>query len=362
MRDLLTLLLHLLVTVVRLCPPGGVRAVVAESLLLKHQLLILNRCRYRAPNLQPTDRVVAGLCAALMRPGRVLRSAIVLRPSTILGVHRALVDCKYRLLFSPKRRGRPGPKGPSPELTQVIVAMKQRNPRWGSPRIAQQIELAFGISIDKDVVRRGLAQRYRPDPTGGGPSWLAFLGSMKDSLWSADLFRCESLILRSHWVLLVMDQYTRRIIGLGIHAGVLDGVAVCRMFNAVVCGQCSPVALSTDHDPLFRFHRWRANLRIREVQEIKTVPYVPLSHPFVERLIGTIRREYLDHVPFWNAIDLRRKLASFQNFYNSHRAHRSLGGETPALKAGSARSPVTSLAAYEWQSHCRGLFQTPVAA
>src|ERR1700680_1491963 len=134
MRDLLTLLLHLFVTMVRLCQPGGVRAVVAESVLLKHQLLILNRSRHRAPNLHPIDRVVAGLCAALMRPARVLRSAIVLRPSTILGFHCALVDRKDRRLFTPKRSGKPGPKGPSPELIRLIVEMKQRNPRWGSPR------------------------------------------------------------------------------------------------------------------------------------------------------------------------------------------------------------------------------------
>lgn len=362
MRDLLTLFLHLFVTVVRLCQPGGLRAVVAESLLLKHQLLIVNRARHRAPNLRPGDRLFAGICAALMRPSRVLRSAIVLHPSTILGFHRALVERKYRLLFSPWRAGKPGPKGPSLELIAAIVEMKQRNPRWGTPRIAHQIRLAFGIRIDKDVVRRVLAHYYRPNPEDGGPSWLTFLGNMNDSLWSVDLFRCESLTLRSHWVLLVMDQYTRRIVGFAVHRGVLNGIAVCRMFNAVVVTRRPPSFLSSDNDPLFRFHRWQANLRILEVQEIKTVPYVPLSHPFVERLIGTIRREYLDQSPFWNAVDLRRKLASFQDFYNSHRAHQSLDGETPALKAGTARSAIASLGAYEWQQHCRGMFQTPPAA
>jgi hypothetical protein len=66
--------------------------------------------------------------------------------------------------------------------------------------------------------------------------------------------------------------------------------------------------LSSDHDPLFRFHRWLANLRILDVEEIKSIPYTPVSHPFVERLIGTIRREFLDHVLIWNAIDLERRL------------------------------------------------------
>jgi len=100
--------------------------VVAESLLLKHQLLILNRGRESAPNLRPTDRVIAGLCSLVIRPGRLLRLAVVLRPSTLLAFHATLVKRKYRRLFSPKRRGKPRPKGPSPELITAIVEIKKR--------------------------------------------------------------------------------------------------------------------------------------------------------------------------------------------------------------------------------------------
>jgi hypothetical protein len=86
---------------------------------------------------------------------------------------------------------------PSAELIRAVVGMKQRNPNWGCPRIAQQIPLAFHIQIDKDVVRRILAHHHRPGQDSGGPSWLTFLGHMKDSLWSIDLFRCESATLRT---------------------------------------------------------------------------------------------------------------------------------------------------------------------
>jgi len=118
---------------------------------------------------------------------------------------------------------------------------------------------------------------------------LTFIGHVKGSLWSVDLFRCESILLRSHWVLLVMDVCTRR-------------------------------------------------------------------------LIGTIRREYLDHVFFWNAIDLSRKLDAFADYYNTHRVHRSLHGTTPA-RCASASSPSPARAAlrqYAWEEHCRGLFHTPI--
>src|SRR5881409_151042 len=87
-------------TLARLLGPGGIRSVVAESVLVKQQLLILNRSRQRSANLRVSDRIVAGLCAVLMRPGRMIRAAIVFKPSTLLSLHRALTQRKYRRLFS----------------------------------------------------------------------------------------------------------------------------------------------------------------------------------------------------------------------------------------------------------------------
>jgi transposase InsO family protein len=254
--------------------------------------------------------------AALIRPARLVRSAIVLKPSTVMNFHRALVRGKYQLLFAPTRRGKPGPKGPSPELVAAICEMKRRNPSFGYQRIAQQLSLVLDVEIDKDIVRRVLARHFRPDPSDRGSSWLTFLGHTKDSLWSLDFFRCESLILKSHCVMVVMDQYTRRIVGITVNTGPLDGPTICRMFGRITSrAGTTPKAISSDHDPLFEFHRWKANLRILEIQESKTVPNGPLSHPFVERLIGTIRREFLDHVPFWTSTDLERKLEAFSDYY-----------------------------------------------
>ena len=117
-----------------------------------------------------------------------------------------------------------------------------------------------------------------------------------------------------------------------------------------------------DHDRLFEAHRWKANLRILEIDEIKTVPHVPLSHPFVERLVGTMRREFLDHMLFWNARDLDRKLAEFQMYYNAARGHASLGGRTPLTCVSKHAIPPADLNHVRWVSHCRGLVQLPVAA
>ena len=133
------------------------------------------------------------------------------------------------------------------------------------------------------------------------------------------------------------------------------------MFHQAIRTQPMPKYLSTDHDPLYRYHQWQANLRVLEVTEIKTVPYVPLSHPFVERLIGTIRREYLDHTLFWTTADLETKLLDFKAYYNCHRTHCALAGRTPEQNLNRLRSRMT-FSRYQWQQHCRGLYQTPIAA
>jgi len=322
----------------------------------------MNRARRRAPNLTALDRFLLGFWSLLLSPRHIQRAAVIIRPSTLLKFHRLLKQRKYRLLYSAGRRGKPGPKGPSPELIQAIVKLKQRNPRFGCPRIAQQINKAFGTNIDKDVVRRILAIHYRPIPGSGGPSWLTFLGHTKDSLWSIDLFRCESILLKSHWVLVVMDQFTRRIIGFGVHAGAVDGIARCRMFNTVISSRGTPNYLSSDNDPLFLYHQWQANLRILGADEIKAIPFTPLSHPFVERLIGTIRREFLDQTLFWNASDLERKLADFRQYYNAHRAHTALDGIVPAEMSGKSIICLADISQFQWKSHCHGLYQLPIAA
>jgi transposase InsO family protein len=200
MRDPILLLVHVVATILRVVQPGGVRAVVAESVLIKHQLLILNRRRRRAPNLHMVDRLIAGFCSLWIMSNRFRRVAIAFKPSTLLMV--------------------------------------------------------------------------------------------------------------------VMDQYTRRIIGFGIHVGAVDGLALCRIFLQAIRGAGLPKYLSSDHDPLYRFHQWEANLRILGVMEIKTVPYAPWSHPFIERLIGTIQRECSNRTLFWTAADLEIKLIAFRDYYN----------------------------------------------
>jgi hypothetical protein len=111
MKELFILIAYLLTTLVRLAQPGGVRSVVAQSLALRHQLLVLRRRRKRAPRLAPWDRLLFGVCSLWLMPNRRAKVSIVLRPSTFVRFHQALIRCKYRLLYAGKRQAKPGPKG-----------------------------------------------------------------------------------------------------------------------------------------------------------------------------------------------------------------------------------------------------------
>ena len=129
----------------------------AESLAVKHQLLIMKRAQRRAPNLTSWDRLVLGVCALLVSPKRLSKMAVILNPSTLLRFHHALVKRKYRLLYSPRKRRRPGPKGPSKELIGVVLEMKRRNPRFGCQSrgfASSKYRKQFAVEINKDIVRR----------------------------------------------------------------------------------------------------------------------------------------------------------------------------------------------------------------
>jgi putative transposase len=159
-----------------------------------------------------------------------------------------------------------------------------------------------------------------------------------------------------------MDQFTRRIVGFAVHEGDASGVDVCRMFNKIIAQKILPKYLSSDNDPLFEFHRWQANLCILQIEEIKSVPHIPISHPFVERLIGSVRRELLDQTLFWNVSDLENKLGDFQKYYNENRGHYGISGVTPSQQAEEKHSTTLDLNNYNWEKRWRALFQLPIAA
>jgi transposase InsO family protein len=178
-----------------------------------------------------------------------------------------------------------------------------------------------------------------------------------------DLFRLESVFLRSFWVMVVMDQFTRRIVGFSVHQGTLSGSAICFMFNKIAFRKVWPKYISTDNDPLFEYWLWESNLESHyQIDEIKTVPYCPWSHPFIERLIGSCRREFTDHILFWSESDLLAKLAVFQEYFNSYRVHYSHDGKTPNEMNGKRHLASLEVKNFKWKPVCGGMYYTPIAA
>ena len=166
MIHLLILAVHLLTTIAKLVRPGGVRAVVAESLLLKHQLVISRR----APNLNSFDRFLLGLGSLFVPPNRL--------PN--IQVPRDAQEAQVSVALLVRRSSAPRPKGTLAGAHRRDPRDQRRNPRIGCPRIAQEIAHAFGIDINKDIVRRVLGKHYRPEAGTDGPSWLSFIGHVKD--------------------------------------------------------------------------------------------------------------------------------------------------------------------------------------
>lgn len=111
MKNAILLLVHLLARFAILLGTGGTRAVLVENILLKQQLLVLQRSRRRAPNLRTADRLLFGFCSQFLSPRRLIRTAIILKPATLLRIHRGLKDFKYRFLYSSRPKKKPGPKG-----------------------------------------------------------------------------------------------------------------------------------------------------------------------------------------------------------------------------------------------------------
>jgi hypothetical protein len=249
-----------------------------------------------------------------MRPGRIRKAAIVLKPATLSKFRSALLSRNYHRLFSSRKNAKPGPKGPADDLVRVIVELKQRNAHFGCPRIAQQINKAFGVNIDKDVVRRVLAKHYRPAPYDGGPSWLTFLRHTRDSLCSIALFQRKSILPTIHSILLAIGQFIRRIIGCGISGCHFDQSVVLSLFDAAVPVVDASKSLSSAHDPLSSHHPCRRKLL--GICRTRRVVIFPRSPPFAKRRIGTIRRKHQDARSYYGVTVLETEHEALNNYYH----------------------------------------------
>ena len=335
MRDLLLALLHLAVTAAKLCRRGGVRAVIAENLLLKQQLIVLRRARQRAPNLKVGDRLLCGFGSLVSESGTDPQGRHRGAPGDVadLPSGAGTPEVPPLVFFEPpseKARARRGRVRRSSGRSSVS---KRAILDSGARGIARIISQTFGVDLDNNLVHRVLAKHYRPSPGGGGPSWLSFIGQTADSLWSVDLFRCESIVLQSYWVLVVMGpihpphRRTRR-----APRGRRWPQASAACSTTPFVGE-APLGISVL--TMIRCSRLTVGRRIcacSRSDEVKTVPHVPLSHPFVERLIGTIRREFSRPRVVLERAGPRTQARRFPNLLQRGPQPRVVGGQHPVRR------------------------------
>jgi putative transposase len=240
--------------------------------------------------------------------------------------------------------------------------MKRRNPRFGCRKIAEQISMAFGIELNKDVVRRILVRFYRPVSGGDGPSWLSVIGHAKDSLWSVDLFRCESILLKSYWITVVMDVFTRRIVGFGVAPADLDGPAVC--------GCSITRSLGRERRDIFlriTIHCFGFTGGLRICVFSKSMRSKPSRVRPARRLSSRDLSERCG-ASIWIGRYFGTRAISNGSWRNTKSITTNID-VTPGWLASRPLEvtvrgsyPVAQLASYRWRRHCHGLFHTPIAA
>lgn len=298
----------------------------AEVVLLRHQLRVLRR-QVRRPRLEPGDRLILAALGRSFR--RTLAASILVRPETVLGWHRELVRKKWTAFGRRAGAGRPEL---DEELRRLIMEMATDNPRWGCVRIRGEL-LKLGHRVSASAIRRLLRRRgIGPAPQRSRLSWTAFLRSQASAIVVTDFFTVDTIFLKRLYVLVHMELASRRV----IHFAVTEHPDSCwvaqqarNLFWDLESIGIQARFLMRDNDAKFAGPA-DAVLSAEGIRVIKTPIAAPMANAFMERQIGSTRRECLDWVLVINRRHLERVLAEWVEHYNWERPHRSLQLATPA--------------------------------
>jgi len=302
-----------------LCPRSSVRgaALQLENLALCHQIGVLRRSTRKHLTLTPGDRI---LWVWLSGVWRGWRSALaIVQPDTVLAWHRA----GFRLFWTWKvRRGQPGRPVISREVRDLIRRMCRENPRWGAPRVHGEL-LKLGIDIGETSVSKYMVRCRKPP----SQTWRTFLQNHAQQLVSIDFFTVPTIRFQVLYVFLVLAHDRRRILHCNVTAHPTAEWTGQQLREAFPFDQL-PRYLLRDRDAIFG-DAFRRQVRDMGIQEVLGTPRSPWQRAYVERVIGSIRRECLDHVLVFHEASLRRILRSYLDYYHRSRTHLSLAKDSP---------------------------------
>jgi transposase InsO family protein len=295
-------------------------ALQLENLALRHQLGVLHRS-VKKPKLTPLDRLFwAWLCGVWAD----WRSAlIVVKPETVIAWHRK----GFRLFWTWKvRHGQHGRPSVPKDLRDLIHLMSRANPTWGAPRIHGEL-LKLGMNIGETSVSKYM-DRHRKPPS---QTWRTFLENHVKNLVSVDFFTVPTVRFQVLYVFLVLAHDRRRILHFGVTAHPTAEWTAQQLREAFPW-DTAPRYLLRDRDRIFG-DAFSKQVQDMAIEEVLSAPRSPWQRAYVERVIGTIRRECLDHVIVFNEASLYRHVNSFVTYYHNSRTHLSLGKDSPESRA-----------------------------
>jgi putative transposase len=327
---MITLLLHLL----RLFPflVGGHRQLALENLALRQQLAVYKRAIIRPP-LRRTDRLFWIGLARIWTGWR--QALVIVTPATVLHWQRRRFREYWTRLSRPSSGGRPQVH---PEIKTLIIRMATANPLWGAPRIHGEL-LKLGINVAERTVSRFMPKR-RPRPS---QTWRTFLANHVRDLVSLDFFTVPTARLRVLFVLVVLAHHRRRV----IHFNVTEHPTAHWTAQQIVDAfpdDGAPLYLLRDRDAVYG-HVLQHRVKGMGIAELLTAPQSPWQNPFAERLIGSVRRECLNHVLVLNERHLRRILIRYFAYYHRARTHLSLDKDAPDVRPAQlpAAGPIVEI-------------------
>jgi putative transposase len=302
-----------------------------EILALRHQLAVVTRPRRPRLRLTSTDRA---LWAWLSQTWRGWRSVLhIVKPETVVGWHRR----GFRLFWTWKSRGRTGRPGVPADVRALIRELSTANPLWGAPRIHGELQ-KLGLVVSQSTVAKYMRRHPRPP----SQTWRTFLTNHANQIMAADLFVVPTVTFRLLFVLVILAHDRRRIIHAHATAHPTAGWIAQQLRNAFPADQ-APRYLVHDRDGAFA--EVATTVAGMHVEAVRTAPRSPWQNAHVERLIGSIRRECLDHVIVVNEVGLRRVLASYVAYYMRSRTHLALAKDSPVprpVQSASTRQIVAT--------------------
>ena len=297
------------------------RAVLqAEILALRHQLAVLQASAPRQLRLKRSDRVLWVLLSRFWSGWRPCLQ--IVQPATVIAWHRRA----FAWYWTRKSRRQPGRPEVTAEIRDLIRRMSQANPFWGAPRIHGELR-KLGVAVAQSTVAKYLRRRRKPP----SQTWRAFLTNHVEQLASIDFFMVPTVTFRVLFVFVVLSHARRRV----VHFEVTEHPTqewTGQQIREAFPWDHAPRYLLRDRDAIYG-REFTAITKGMGMEEVLSAPRAPWQNPYVERLVGSIRRECLDHVIVWNRRSLCRTLRRYFAYYQGCRTHLSLEKDSPVSRS-----------------------------